>query len=407
MITMQSTQELGRSSIRRGLFGIIVLFSITLQGCGVLPRRDAVPPMLTKQAVTSVCPGTRYWPNLDLAPLFQNAIDSNDRERAALSREGEAMRDLPPAYYLAISGGGDEGAFGAGLLVGWTIRGNRPEFKVVTGISAGALIAPFAFLGPQYDKVLRSVSMSIGPRDIFHVRNILAAISSDAFADDTPLASMIEKYVTREVLAAIAREYAKGRVLLIGTTNLDSRQPVVWNMGAIAASEDPRALELFRKIVLASASIPGVFPPVMIDVEVDGRQYQEMHVDGGVITQVFLFPPAFVERLRGNRSVKERARNVYVILNSRIDPQWQAVARRSTHVARRALEALIEAQGINDLYRLQVIAQQEEEHFNIAYIGEEFNYPHGHMFATDYLRHLFGYSYQLAMNGDPWRKALP
>jgi predicted acylesterase/phospholipase RssA len=127
--------------------------------------------------------------------------------------------------------------------------------------------------------------------------------------------------VNEDVLAAIAREYAKGRVLLIGTTNLDSRQPVVWNMGAIASSEDPRALDLFRKIVLASASIPGVFPPVMIDVDVQGKRFQEMHVDGGVMTQVFLFPPAFFQGLTANRSDNERERHVYVIRNGQRWPR--------------------------------------------------------------------------------------
>jgi len=209
------------------------------------------------------------------------------------------------------------------------------------------------------------------------------------------------------LLAAIAREYAKGRVLLIGSTNLDSRQPVVWNMGAIASSRDPRALDLFRKIVLASASIPGIFPPVMIDVDVEGKRYQEMHVDGGVMTQVFLFPPTFLQGLTASRSANERERHLYVIRNGRIDPQWQSVPRRSTGVARRALDALIETQGINDLYRLQVMARQGNEDFNVAFIGEEFNYPHRGMFATDYLRHLFGYSYELGANGHPWRKTLP
>lgn len=386
---------------------LAVWVGVGVQGCGILPRREAVPPTMTEHAVTSICPGSRYWPDLDLVQLFRDAIDSNDRERATLVTIGDALPHLPPANYLAISGGGDAGAFGAGLLVGWTDKGDRPQFKVVTGISAGALIAPFAFLGPQYDDVLRNVSLSIGPRDIFHVRNILAAVSSDAFADDTPLASLIARYVTADVLAAIAREYVKGRVLLIGTTNLDSRQPVVWNMGAIASSKDPRALELFRKVILASASIPGIFPPVMIDVDVDGKRYQEMHVDGGVMTQVFLFPPTFFQGLTANRSANERERHVYVIRNGRIDPQWQSVPRRSTGVARRALDALIETQGVSDLYRLQVMARQENEDFNVAFIGEEFNYPHKGMFSTDYLRHLFGYSYELGAHGHPWRKTLP
>jgi predicted acylesterase/phospholipase RssA len=392
--------------------GILFLVSACLglaglQACGSLPRRDAVPALSTMRAVTPEAPTSRYWPVLDIRPMLHVAVESDDRERAMLLRNGRPAEHLPPADFLAISGGGDLGAFGAGLLIGWTMQGQRPEFKLVTGVSAGALIAPFAFLGSKYDDVLRTVCTSIGPRDIFHSRNILAAISSDAFADNSPLAAIIAKYVTREVLANVAREYANGRLLLIGTTNLDARQPVVWNMGEIASSADPRALDLFRKVMLASTAIPGIFPPVMIDVEVDGRRYQEMHVDGGVMTQVFVAPPSLVQELNDPTGPYARERHVYVIRNGSVEPRWLSVKRRTTKVARRALETLIYAQGINDLYRLEVAAEREGEDFNIAYIDAKFNYPHPTEFAPDFVRHLFQYSNSLAARGYPWHKALP
>jgi predicted acylesterase/phospholipase RssA len=359
------------------------------------------------RAVTPEAPTSRYWPVLDIRPMLHVAVESDDRERAMLLKNGRPAEHLPPADFLAISGGGDLGAFGAGLLIGWTEHGQRPEFKLVTGVSAGALIAPFAFLGPNYDDVLRTVCTAIGPRDIFHARNLLAAISSDAFADNSPLAAIIAKYVTRDMLASVAREYAKGRLLLIGTTNLDARQPVVWNMGEIASSTDPRALDLFRKVMLASTAIPGIFPPVMIDVEVDGRRYQEMHVDGGVMTQVFLAPPNLVQELNDPTGPYARERHVYVIRNGRVEPRWLSVERRTTKVARRALETLIYAQGINDLYRLEVAAEREGEDFNVAYIDAKFNYPHSMEFAPDFVRHLFQYSNSLAVRGYPWHKTLP
>jgi predicted acylesterase/phospholipase RssA len=392
--------------------GILFLMSAglvvaNLQACGSLPRRDAVPALSTVRAVTSEAPTSRYWPALDIRPMFHVAAESDDRERAMLLKNGQPAEHLPPADYLAISGGGDLGAFGAGLLIGWTEHGQRPEFKLVTGVSAGALIAPFAFLGPTYDNVLRTVCSSLGPRDVYHPRTLLAAISSDAFADNSPLAAIIAKYVTRDMLASIAREYAKGRLLLIGTTNLDARQPVVWNMGEIASSTDPRALVLFRKVMLASTAIPGIFPPVMIDVEVDGRHYQEMHVDGGVMTQVFVAPPTLVRELNSPTGPYARERHVYVIRNGSVEPRWLSVERRTTKVARRALETLIYAQGVNDLYRLEVAAEREGEDFNVAYIGAEFNYPHPTAFAPDFIRHLFQYSNSLAARGYPWHKALP
>ena len=180
---------------------------------------------------------------------------------------------------LAISGGGDAGAFAAGLLAGWTAHGTRPEFRLVTGVSAGALIAPFAFLGSEYDEVIQTVSTSIGPKDVFDTRNPLTGLASDGMADSEPLSRLVAKYVTPEILSAVAAEYAKGRALYVGTTDLDSGRPVSWNMGAIAASEAPGALELFRKVLIAATSIPGAVSPVMIDVEIDGKHFQEMHVD--------------------------------------------------------------------------------------------------------------------------------
>ena len=209
------------------------------------------------------------------------------------------------------------------------------------------------------------------------------------------------------LLLEIAREYAKGRVLLIGTTDLDARRSVVWNMGAIASSRNPQALDLFRKVLLASASIPGIFPPVMIDVELDGKRFQEMHVDGGVMRQVFLLPRVYFQELKDQGTYVQRERHVFVIRNGRINPQWAPTVRRSTNVARRALEALIDEQGISDIHHLYNTAQQDGADFNLAYIDEGFDYPHPKEFARDFMRHLFDYAYQLSRKGYPWRKNPP
>lgn len=364
-----------------------------------------MPVSATLTATLAVCSHCRYFPSLDIEPLLADAMRSNEREQATAGSAGSDVA-LLPASYLAISGGADSGPFAAGLLVGWTERGDRPTFKVVTGVSAGALIAPFAFLGPRYDDVLEKVAVSIGPRDIFHLRSIFAAISSDAFADTKPLAALIARYVTPELLSAIAGEYAKGRVLLVGTTDLDARQPVIWDMGAIASSANPQALTLFRRVLLASAAIPGVFPPVMLDVTESGRHFQEMHVDGGVISQVFLFPPQLIQMLVGERAGQRRERTVYIIRNGRIDPVWRPVRRRSTTVAREAIDAFIDVQAVNDLYRLEVAAERNGERFNVAYIGSDFDFPHKGLFSARYMHQLFQYSYHLAKDGTPWHRTL-
>ena len=396
-----------RTPFSRALPTFALALAVVLQGCQTLPRRDAVPLQLTEKAVVVEAPGARYWPELDIDPMLRDGVASVERERRVLASAGTSTSSLPPEYALALSGGGDAGAFGAGILVGWTELGTRPEFKVVTGVSAGALIAPFAFLGSKYDYVLRKAAGSIGPNDILHWHTWLAALSRDGIADDHPLSNLIEKYVTADLLLEIAHEYAKGRVLLIGTTDLDARRSVVWNMGAIASSPDPRALSLFRKVLLASASIPGIFPPVMVDVELDGKHFQEMHVDGGVMRQVFLLPRLFFQGLKDQGRYTQRERHVFVIRNGRIDPQWASTVRRSTSVARRALRALIDEQGISDLHHLYNAAQQDGEDFNLAYIDDRFEYPHPKEFARDYMGHLFDYAYQQSRNGYPWRKRPP
>lgn len=349
----------------------------------------------------------RYWPALNVDPLYEAAIAATERERHYRTGAGYKDDQLPPASYLAISGGGDDGAFAAGIMVGWTLHGDRPEFKVVTGISAGALIAPFVFLGPRYDSVLRDVSVSIGSKDIFHVRGLIRAIFSDAFADDRPLASLIAKYVTSSLLSAVAEQYERGRDLFIGTTDLDSGQAVVWNMGEIAKSQAPGALKLFRQIMLASASIPGVFPPVMIEVMARGKTHQEMHVDGGVTTEVFLFPASFINDITADRGTLRRERDVYVIRNGRVGPVWRSVPRRTIIVGRRALDRLLDAQGLDDLYRLQTISREEHEEFHVAYIGDDFSYPPHRAFDAEYMHRVFDYSVGLAAAGGAWHAALP
>jgi len=381
--------------------------SAFLQACGTLPRLDAVPPELTEQAAIPGIPNARYWLDHDLAAFIQNVIQDTQRESEALARAGKPTDALPPANLLAISGGGDAGAFAAGLLGGWTVHGTRPEFKVVTGVSAGGLIAPFAFMGSRYDDVIRTVSTTVGPGDVFH-RNWLTGLAGDGMADSKPLSRIIAKYVTPEFLDAVAAEYARGRVLQIGTTDLDAGRPVTWNMGAIAASKEPGALELFRKIMVASASVPGAVSPVMFDVEVDGRHFQEMHVDGGVISQVFLYPPrSLMELQKVTGTPFQREIRVYVIRNGRLEPEWSEMKRRTLRIGGRAINVLTQSQGVNDLSRIYLTAKQDGADFNLAYIGSDFKHPHEKDFDTDYMKRLFEHSYTLGARGYPWHKVPP
>ena len=374
-----------------------------ITGCATPQRLPAVPTASIPQAETGLGQ-VRYLVSRETDSYTAEARSALKKEHDWLVSQGRGDQPLPPAYFLAISGGGDNGAFGAGLLNGWTAAGTRPEFKVVTGVSTGALIAPFAFLGPKYDYVLEKVYTQTSPKDIFKKRGIIKGIFGDAMADSRPLADVIASYVNQQLLDEIAAEYGKGRILLVGTANLDSLEPVIWNMTAIAASKDPRAIPLFRQILLASASIPGAFPPVMIDVDVGGTRYQEMHVDGGTMAQVFLFPPSL--SIAGVGAGK-RERVVYIIRNARMDVDWASVERRTLSIASRAIGSLTRTQGIGDLYRIYVTTQKDGMDFNLAYIPPTFNVPHKEEFDTNYMQQLYSTGRQMAQSGYKWQKYPP
>jgi hypothetical protein len=309
--------------------------------------------------------------------------------------------------YLALSGGGADGAFGAGLLLGWTAKGDRPEFSLVTGISTGALIAPFAFLGPDYDAQLKEVYTTTSTEDIVIKLPFGEIRSAAAVVSTVPLRKMLAKYVDQKMMEAISAEHRKGRRLMVGTTNLDAGRPVVWNIGAIAASEDPNALDLIHDILVASASIPGAFPPVLIEVEANGSRYDEMHVDGGVSSQVFLLPTGLdMRRILEKLEVKGTPR-AYIIRNDRLDPDWKAIKLRLAPIAGRSISTLILNQGFGDMYRLYLETQQSGIEFNLAHIPREFNLKAKEAFDQEYMGKLFDLGYRMALSGYPWEKTPP
>jgi hypothetical protein len=378
-----------------------------LQGCA-LDRLPAVPETSTEAAVVPGIPDSRLWLDRNLTSFVRAVVEDNERERIARLREGLPVDPMPAVEFLAISGGGDDGAFGAGVLCGWTASGSRPQFRVVTGISAGALIAPFAFLGPAYDDVLREVVKSLRPGGVFHARSRIVGLLSDGMAGSDPLRRLVERYVTAELLAAIAREYAAGRALQIATTDLDAGRQVTWNMGAIASSNAPGALQLFRSIMIASTSIPGAVSPVMIDVDVGGKRYQEMHVDGGVITQLFAYPShALVELEKATGKPLNRPIHLYVIRNGRLDPEWSETPRRTVSIGGRAISALVQAEGIADVHRILRTAVRDGADFKLAYIGTDFRATRKQMFDAAYMQSLFDYGFQQARVGALWHTAPP
>lgn len=383
-----------------------LLLQALVAGCATPTRLPAVPRGLTAQAQTAI-PNARYFADRDDPDMLREAVKSVEREAAWLKASGHTGPP-PPVAYLTVSGGGGDGAFGAGLLTGWSEAGTRPNFKMVTGVSTGALIAPFAFLGPKYDHVLHETYTDVTDKDIYRKRRFTAALFSDGMADTTPMGRLVSKYMTREMLDEIAVEYGKGRLLLIGTTDLDSREPVIWNMGAIAASKDPKAIDLFHQIIRASASIPGAFAPMMIDVTANGQSYQEMHVDGGATRQVFMYPPNLhVDTAFASLVGENRQRSVYVIRNSRLDADWASVDRRTLTIANRAVSALIQTQGVGDLIQMYLTASRDHVDYNLAYIPKTFDAPKKSEFDEAYMRPLFELGREMAAHGYPWAKYPP
>lgn len=386
---------------------LITVLLLLAQGCAMAPTRvPAVPPELTANAEIPGMPGVRHVAGGDMTGLLQAARKSVRLEQAYLAKQGH-KGPLPPAVFVAISGGGDNGAFTAGLMNAWTATGTRPEFKLVTGISTGALIAPFAFLGPKYDATLKEVYTTISPKDVIEPRSFVAGILGDAMADNAPLLKLTRKFVNEDLLKAIAAEYAKGRFLLVATGDLDARRPIIWDMGKIATYGGPEALDLFVRVMIASASIPGAFPPMMIDVEAGGKRYQEMHVDGGIMAQVFAYPAAIRVREESAAMGVARERKLYVIRNARLDPDWSNVERSTLTISGRAVASLIHSQGIGDLYRIYATAQRDGVDFNLGFIPPSFNPPHNEEFDNEYMRALYDVGYDMMLKGFPWRKAPP
>ena len=376
-----------------------------LQRYATPARHHAVPHDIEVAASVVGFPDkVRYFPRDpgDIKLITQEFVNSWEREKAYLHTQ-----ILPLTSYLAISGGGDNGAFGAGFLNGWTKAGTRPQFKLVTGVSTGALIAPFAFLGPAYDETLKSMYTQVSHKDIVAERGFYSVYLADAMTDSTPLLQLLKVRVTQNVVDAIAAEYAKGRLLFLATTNLDARRPVVWNVTKIAASRQPGALELIQKIMLASASIPGAFPPVMFNVEANGKNFEEMHVDGSTTAQVFVYWTGVQLKKLSEEHGAQRERKLYILCNARLDPEWGEVDRRTLPITFKAIATLIEYHVIGDLYRIYDVTKRDGTDFNLAYISESFKIPRTTQFDTVYMRQLYEFGFGQAVEGYQWAKQPP
>lgn len=384
---------------------LLIVPALLLAGCMASPRLS-VPENLTSAATIANLPGVRF---------FGDDTVQNVEQIVAVKVE-QSLRERPEKWnrkraisvdFLIITGGGPDGAFTAGLLNGMSQADTRIDYEVVTGVSTGALSAPFVFLGPKYDAQLREVYTNTTTKDVVRPAVLAGVLGASALGTTEPLQKLIAKFVTAEFLAEIAREYRAGRRLFVGTTNIDAQRPVIWNMGRIAEHGGPQALALFRKVLLASASIPAAFPPVRFDVQIGGEIRQELHVDGGATNNAFFLPlrvglGAYLEQ----QGLKVK-RTMYIIRNSRADPEWENVEESALSIAKRSISTLLKSSTTGDMFKLYEFSKRNGIAFRLASVPQTFTVQSKETFDQHYMRALYQVGLDLGLQGYKWAKVPP
>ena len=340
-------------------------------------------------------------------PGFKGIRNWADSTLEDFKRNGVTLptTDSRSVRYLALSSGGSGGAFGAGVLVGWTASGSRPVFDLVSGVSTGALIAPFAFLGSEYDRMLAELYTSDVAGDIVQMQFLPAGLLGSGILQPEPLRRLVEKYADEKLLVAVAGEHRKGRRLLVVTTNMDAQRAVVWDMGKIAASGQFEALKLFRDILVASASIPAVFPPVLIDVQAEGKHFQEMHADGGPSIQVFTIPEGLLSTASSRLLPKGTRADLYVVINNALFPEFKLTSNSTFAIGDRGLDTMIKAQTRASLAATYAFAKRAGIGFHVASIDRSVSYNALDPFNAAYVNTLFKLGYEEALSGQVWKSA--
>ena len=387
----RTTRTMNPRRSGRGHFIAVATTLLLAAGCATVRTHVAVPPTLTTLAELPGLPGVRY-----------AAVEDETRLEAAVAA---AIQAAPAGQrevaLLTVSGGGSRGGFGAGVLCGWSERGDRPEFQVVCGVSSGALIAPFAFLGPGFDQRLRAAFTGLSNHDIYRVRNPLAALDNDSLVSTEPLARTLAGLIDQEALQRIAEQHRRGRRLFVLSTDLDAQRAVVWDLGAIAASGRPDAGELFHRVMLASSAMPVAFPPQYFPVVAGGRAFDEMHVDGGLMVQAFLPLPSR-EAVGAGRRLQ-----AYAILNGKLGGDWMSVSPRVVAIATRTFHTIARTQSLINLREIAHRAKEVDAEFRCARIPANFLLQSHTGFNQAYMQALYELGRTTMRDGAGFSDSLP
>ncbi len=385
--------------MRRYAVLIVMMSAFLVSACSLIPRDE----FSARDQAAAVIPGV---PN---ARFYVDGSSSELHDFLKGSVLAPAIAETGGFDVLAISGGAYDGAYGAGIINGWSAAGQRPKFAIVTGVSAGALIAPLAFLGPNYDAEIAEAFSGGVAQVLGDLGGVFALLGSSEVRRQS-LVALVDKFVTPRLLNAIASEHARGRRLFIVTTNLDAQRGVVWDMGAIAAA-GPGARELFRDVLVASASIPGVFGPTFIEVQANGRSFKEMHVDGGATTQVFILPDVVLVNGMSSANSRRAPSHIWVILNNHITPQFEVVEAGLLPTISRSFSTLIKSSAKQTLFSTAEFVGRER--FNLTAIDQPFeDWLAAHPditpgFNTPYMQALYRYGYEKARSGHTWTHEVP
>ena len=351
------------------------------------------------------------------APLASQAEDSSESRETirtlradqqfaelpvtSVAQQVRAMRPEQPFNILALSGGGANGAFGAGALVGLGRSGTLPEFSVVTGVSAGALIAPYAFLGPEWDRELTDAYTGGRAEHLLQPRGFGVFFGSSAYSG-APLKHLVEHYLTDALVEAVAREAATGRLLLVATTNVDTGETVVWDLGSIAMNGGQHAKALLRDVLVASASVPGMFPPVIIRIREHGALFDEAHVDGTASAPFLDSGQPRSAATEGSTTSPRPTAVSYVIVDGRLSEEPRPVQLRFRAILSRSISVGLTHMMRTTLELTATSTEREGAHFEYAAIPSGYGNLAPLDFSASTMRTLFQYGYDCAHTGRLW-----